>query len=84
MMINVGNVAKQATYINMWWYCPLVQKFWLLLYKELRSILHCAFAFSIRIMLLCDFRGTSLEKYAEVTANLLAVAAKINSAKMEG
>lgn len=68
---------KPGTYLHMWWHCPLVQKFWLLVYKELRSILNCTFAFSARIMLLCDFGGILLEKYTEVAAHLLAAVTQL-------
>lgn len=26
--------TKQGRYMHMWWYCPIIQNFWLLVYKE--------------------------------------------------
>lgn len=47
----------------------------------MRLIFKCVFPFSARIMLLCHFKGTLLEKYSEIATNLLAASESLIAQK---
>lgn len=44
-------------------------------------MLHCSFLFISQIMLLCDFKVSSLERYYEIAANLFTAAAQLIALK---
>lgn len=72
---------RSGTFMHMWWFCPEIQKSRLMVYKNVRQILHCSFPFEPQIMFLADFKACSPARYSDIAANLFTAASQLIALK---